>query len=81
MNIDMFSLSELRGTLGFQIQFYTCVAMATRKHFLDVNAGAHKDFRWLRWDPQGTGSIHCWAGIAGHTWISDLFLHVLSHRG
>ena len=38
---------ELRGTLGFQTCFYTCLAIVVRKHLLDANAGAHKDFRWL----------------------------------
>ena len=41
------SLQELRGTLGFQNCFYKHLAMASKKHWLDENAGAHKDCRWL----------------------------------
>ena len=70
---------ELRGTLGFQTCFYTCLAIVVRKHLLDANAGAHKDFRWLGtpWaqDP------YVFRQELRHTWILDSCLHVLCHRG
>ena len=47
--------------------------MASKKHWLDENAGAHKDCRWLA----TTGNkIHM---FLGHTWILELFLHAPGH--